>query len=38
MSDKEQRATKLLEEGKRSFSEGKYDTSISQLSEACQLL
>ncbi|KAG2236031.1 hypothetical protein INT48_008123 [Thamnidium elegans] len=38
MSDKEQKAKTLYEEGKLAFSKGEYSSSIAKLGEACQLL
>lgn len=38
MSEKETQAKTLLEEGKLAYSSGIYDTSVSKLGEACQLL
>ncbi|GAA5802550.1 hypothetical protein EDC94DRAFT_626363 [Helicostylum pulchrum] len=38
MSDKEQKAQTLYEEGKLAFSKGEYSSSIIKLGEACQLL
>lgn len=38
MSDKEQKAKTLYEEGKLAFSKGEYSSSITKLGEACQLL
>jgi hypothetical protein len=38
MSDQETKAKTLLDEGKLALTNGEYDTTVSKLGEACQLL